>query len=572
MPHINVRDLGRIRVITTVLARHGFGQLVRLAGLDLEGESIEVKMPLARRLRMVLIDLGPTFVKLGQVLSVRPDMVPPDVLQELSLLQDRVPPADPEQLQALLEAEVGAGVLAEFDPTPLASASIAQVHRARLSDGRVVAIKVQRPGIEASIRSDLHILYTLAHLLTGRLELPGMYTPVGIVREFDAALSRELDFLQEARAAREFRDNFADLPGFVIPEVYPELSSRRVLVMELLCGASLSSLLGRGGQPRQLDDAEARAVMHKVMEATWLQVFEHGLFHGDPHPGNLLWLEGGRLGILDFGLTERVTAEMRDVVMSLFTGLIFQDADTVAMTLYRAGATDGPVDLKGFRKEIQRLLSKYHGASLRDLSDSSTITEVVAVASRYRIRLVPEYAVLARAVSLVDGLARELIPDVDIVSEVRPYAARLLSQRLSPERLSGDALRGLQQAQLALRDAPLQLNQLMLDLERGNLRIGVQDVGAAELRQTIQWAGLRISLALCASAASLSGTMLLAVWFPTPQGVPLMAFLGMAMLSSGVVLFVGLVTHTLVAARIHPREWRRQLMTFIHFFTARPGN
>ena len=198
-----------------------------------------MKLPLARRLRLVLSDLGPTFVKLGQVLSVRPDIVPPDIIAELSLLQDQVPPASFADIESILEEELG-GSLSErfssFDEAPLASASIAQVHRATLHDGRTVAVKVQRPGIEVAIRSDLHILYSLAALLAGRLELPGLYSPEDIVAEFDTALSTELDFLQEARAARRFGADFAEHPTITAPEVYLEYSSRRVLVMELLEG------------------------------------------------------------------------------------------------------------------------------------------------------------------------------------------------------------------------------------------------------------------------------------------------------------------------------------------------
>ncbi|MFT5685793.1 MAG: ubiquinone biosynthesis protein [Myxococcota bacterium] len=570
MPHINVWDLGRVRTITSVLVRHGFSQLVRLAGLEVEGEPVDVKLPLARRLRMVLSDLGPTFVKLGQVLSVRPDIVPPDVIEELSLLQDQVTPAPFEAVKTILEEELG-GPLSErfsyFEETPLASASIAQVHRATLLDGRTVAVKVQRPGIEAAIRSDLHILYSMASLLVGRLELPGLYSPEDIVTEFDTALSTELDFLQEARAARRFAANFEDHPDITAPEIHLEYSSRRVLVMELLDGESLSALLGRGGSGRRLDEAESKVVMHRVMEATWLQVFEHGFFHGDPHPGNIMRLADGRVAFLDFGLTGRITREMQDVVMTIFTGLIFQDADTVAMTLFRAGATESAVDLKGFRSEIQRLMAKYHGASLRDLGAQSTLTELVGVAARYRIRLVPEYAVLARAVSLIDGLARELIPDVDIVQEVRPYAMRLMGQRLSPERISGDAVRGLQQAQIALQDVPLQFNQLLLDLERGNIRLSTIDPESAELRRVIHWAGLRLAIALCAASTVLSGAILMSVWAPAPLGIPLMALVGMGMLMGGGVLFSALVVHILVAERIHPREWKRRVIALLRFFT-----
>ena len=572
MPHINVRDLGRLRTIAAVLVRHGFGQLVQLAGLEVEGEVVNAKQPLARRIRLALSELGPTFVKLGQVLSVRPDIVPADVIEELSLLQDRVPPAPLEKVRGMLVAELGRDVeamFAEFEEAPLASASIAQVHRAVLHSGERVAVKVQRPGIEQAIRSDLHILYSMAHLLTGRVELPAMYSPVEIVQEFDAALCDELDFLQEARAARRFRENFADVEGVHIPRVYAQHSTRRVMVMELLEGVAVSQLLGRGGAPRVLDEPDARDLMQRVMDATYRQVFEHGFFHGDPHPGNMMRLPDGRLALFDFGLTGRITREMQETLMTIFTGLVFQDADAVAVALLRAGATEGPVDAKALRGEIERLMTKYHGASLRDLSNKSTLTELVGVAGRHRIRLVPEYAVLARAMSLIDGLGRELIPDLDIVTEVRPYAMRMLGHRLSPERLSGEAMRSIQQAQLALRDVPLQINQLMMDLERGQLRLETVDPEGAELRRAVRWAGTRIALALCSGATLLSGAMMLAAWSPAPLGVPVMGLVGWLMVAVGVCLFFGLVLHTLMAERIHPRELQRILVGMVRFFASR---
>lgn len=560
MPHVNVRDLPRIREIGAVLARHGFGQLARLAGADVEGEALGQKLPLGRRIRMVLIDLGPTFVKLGQILSVRPDIVPKDVMEELATLQDDVPAAAFDEVRELLEAELG-GSLDElfqvFDPVPLASASIAQVHRAILLDGTEVAVKIQRPGIEQRIKSDVHILYTLAHLLQGRLDLPGLYTPVGIVKEFDAALNLELDFLQEARAATRFRASFAKLPEITAPRIYDQWSTRRVLVMELLRGRRVLELEGT---------PDADAVMDKVIEATYAQVFEHGFFHGDPHPGNLMVLDDGRLAYLDFGITGQLTAEMQDTIVQLFIALVFQDAESLALGLYRAGATEGRVDLKGFRSEIARMMAKYHGASLEELSEKASLVEFVQVAAKYRIRLVPEYAVLARATSLLDGLARKMLPSTDIVEKVKPYAQRLVGSRFSPERLTGDALRLLQHAQVAARDVPLQLNQLLLDMERGNMSLTIRDAGGAELREDLRHAGIRVALAVVAAGLWLSSAVLLAAWRPMPWDLDVVGVFAVLAFLTALWLMALLVLHAAAAARLHPREWRRRFVALVRFF------
>jgi ubiquinone biosynthesis protein len=564
MPHINVHDIGRLTEIAKVLVRNGFGQLAQGLPVDLPSVAEESDLPFEARVRKTLTELGPTFVKLGQVLSVRPDMISAALMAELESLQDRVPPVGFEAIKTVLEQELGAelGVLFEsIEEVPLASASIAQVHRAVLRDGRQVAVKVQRPEIAERIRSDLHILYTLAHLITGRLDLPGFYTPVGIVKEFDAAINMELDFLQEGQAISRFRQYFEKHDGITAPEVYSELSSRRVLVMELMQGQPLSAL-----DPG--DEALVEAVMDHVIEATYFQVFEFGFFHGDPHPGNLMRLHDGRLAYIDFGVTGTLTGEMQDTLMSLFVGLVYRDADAVALTLYRAGATDERVDLKGFKREIEKLIVKYHGVSLESLSQKGSLLDFVEIAGRYKIRLVTEYAVLARAMSLLDGVARRFIPSVDLVAKVSPYAQRLFGQRLGPERLSRDAVRLMQQAQVAVRDVPMQVSQLVMDLQTGALELGFRDREADKMRAEIRWAGFRISLALVATGTALTGAVLMAPLASqlTFKDIPPLPILGLGLLGSAGALVAGLVGHTFFAARIHPREWIRRGAGVVRFF------
>ena len=575
MAHINIHDLPRLREITGVLVRHGFGSLVRQAGL--EGEGAEhggaSGLPFARRLRMVLAELGPTFVKLGQVLSVRPDIVPADVIAELETLQDNVPPAPWDEVAALLQQELGAPVderFAEVSVTPLASASIAQVHKAVLASGEAVAVKIQRPGIEARIRSDLHILYTLAHVVDGRIDFPGLYTPVGIVREFEAAMNQELDFLQEARSSGIFARNFAKVEAVVVPRVHERFSTRRVMVMELLEGQPFRAL---ASFDREDPDQRARvdAAMDVLIDATYAQVFEHGFFHGDPHPGNLMLLADGRLAFLDFGLTGRLSAEMQDTVVALFVALVFRDAEAVALTLYRAGATEGRVDLKGFKRAVERLMAKYHGATLEELGQTASLVELVDTAARFRIKLVPEFVVLVRTASILDGIARNLLPDVDIVDRVRPWAQRLVGQRLSTERLSTDALRVLQHAQMAFQDVPLQLNQLLLDLERGNLSIRTTDTGAEALREELRQAGMRVAVALSGGALVLGGAVLLAPLALSLGMWALPVVLGLVLFLGGTGLLLAMVGHYLVASRIDPRDLRRQALAVLRFFVEPPA-
>jgi ubiquinone biosynthesis protein len=559
LAHISVRDLPRLRDVALVLGKHGFGEVGRLIGVDTDTSASD--KPFARRVRLALADLGPTFIKLGQVLSVRPDILPQDVLDELAQLQDNAPTVPVAQVRQVIEEELRGSLedfFVEFQDEPVASASIAQVHLAKLRDGTEVAVKVQRPSVEKTLRSDLHILYSLAQLAEGQINFPGLYTPREIVQEFESAVFTELDFLQEAAAAERFRGNHRGVQGVTAPRIHREFCTRRVLVMEFMHGARLNSL--RGGTEA------GRAAMRKLIESWYLQLFEHGFFHGDPHPGNIMVLEDGTVCFLDFGLTGMLTAEMQELMVQVFTGLVFRDAETVALAIYRAGATRDRVDLKAFRGEIQRLMQKYDGASLAKLSETSSLTEFIDVAGRYNVQLPREFAVIARATSIIDGIARRLLPDVDIVAEVRPLAQRLLTSRLDPQRLGAEAFRVMQQAQVAFRDLPTQTNQLLLDLERGQITLTTRDPDAEALRIEIRHAAIRVSLALCALALAGAGSILIAPWNPSPWGVPLLAIAGSAVCALAGVIFLGLVIHWLFATRFHPREWRRRIAAVIRFF------
>ena len=277
-------------------------------------------------------------------------------------------------------------------------------------------------------------------------------------------------------------------------------------------------------------------------------------------------LADGRLAYLDFGLTGTLNREMQDVLVALFLGLVQRDPDAVALTLFRAGATAGRVDLKAFRAEVERMMAKYDGATLRQLGETASLVEFVQVAAQFRIRLVAEYAVLARAVSILDGIARRMLPDTDIVERVRPYGQRVIAQRVSPERMTGEALRLLQHAQMAVQDLPLQLNQLLGDLEQGTLTLRTADPEAGELRREIRHAGLRVSLGIGITGLGIAGAHLVAVADTSGDAWNPRLVIGVCALALATLLWAALVLHALVAERLHPREWRGNLMAVARFF------
>lgn len=565
---MQVQDLGRAQEIAAVLAANGFGHVLHLVGLTAPVPALtEDTSPWARRLRKALVQLGPTFVKLGQVLSVRPDILPKDVLQEFQTLQDRVAPMPFDEVEKALVAELGRPIDEVFeaiDPTPLGSASIAQVHKARLVGGIDVAVKLQRPGIDRTIRSDLGILYALAQVLEGRFTLPGLYQPTAIVREFDVAITRELDFYLELESAERMLRHFGDDKEIKIPRVYPRWSTRRLLVMELIEGVPLSKKL-EIAHPTD----ESRQLAHRVMNAIYRMVFDHGFFHGDPHPGNLFVCPDGRVAFLDYGLTATLTGAMQDTIIAAFTSLVFRDAESLAMTVYRSGATKGRVDLRAFREEIERLMTKYHGASLDDLANPTTLVEVIQAGAQFHVDLPAEYAVLARAMGLIEGEVRALLPGVDIVEEVKPYATQLMARRFSPERVAHDVARAAVQLQGHFKDLPTQVNQVMLDLQEGQITIVTRDPDAAKLRDALNMGVLRISLALAASTVSLGALLFLAAWSPAPFGIPIFGLVGLVLTVVGTSLFGALGVHVLFARFFDLDMWRRRLMSLIRFFSWR---
>ena len=564
---MQVQDLGRVQEIARVLTANGFGHLLHLVGLRAPitaGNEYSETASWARRLRQVLLDLGPTFIKLGQVLSVRPDILPRDLLVEFQTLQDRVPAIDFEEVRKMVEEELGLpieNVFEVFDPVPLGSASIAQVHRAVLAGGFEVAVKLQRPGIERTIRSDIHILYSLAQLLEGRFSLPGVFTPTAIIREFDAAVTGELDFTQELSAAKRMARCFKDDKDVLVPKMYERWSTRRLLVMELIAGEKLSTQLTTKVTP------ESRKLAHQLMKATYQQVFEFGFFHGDPHPGNLFATPDGRLALLDFGMTGTLTGPMQDAILSAFTSLVFRDAEALTMTIYRAGGTKGRVELRSLRGEIERLMAKYHGTSLDDLANPTTLLEVVQLASRFKIDLPPEFAVLARAVGLVEGQLRGLLPGVDIVEEVRPYAQQLMAKRFSPDRIAHDMAKLAVQFQGHFKDLPTQVNQILGDVEHGRITIVTRDPEAAQLRAEIRMGVLRLSLAILAATVTFGALFFLAAWSPRPWDVPVFGILGVALAISGLSLFAALGLHVLFAGFFDFRKWQTRLSSVLRFFS-----
>ncbi|ADO72174.1 ABC1 kinase family protein [Stigmatella aurantiaca] len=527
-----LQDLNRVRQIAVIAAKHGFGELTDGAGLwRMLGrkEKVEVspeaqRASTARRFRMLLSDLGPTFVKLGQILSTRGDLLPAEYIEELAMLQDQVDPIPLEQVYAQIRESLGRDVpelFAKIEPVPLAAASIAQVHRAVTLTGDEVVVKVQRPGISERIDSDLTVLRSLARLLEAVVEETGVYTPTGIIDEFDRAIHEELDFINEASNIRAFLANHAERPYLKIPRVYEELSSRRVLTLEFISGVKISQA--------QLEQADREVLARHLLDGSFRQLFEDGLFHGDPHPGNLLVLEGNRLALLDFGVVGRLTKPMQETLVMLCLAVALKDSDSVARLLYRVGVADSRANLAGFRNDIEAILGQHLPTTLGEVDAQTLVRDLLDLAVKYRIRIPKEYALLSRASISMEGMLRSLYPEMNILEVALPYAKELLAGRYDPSQLQGGLMRTLLRFQSLATDLPTQLSQILLDLESGKFSVTVRAEQFDRLNENLRSAAVIAFVGLCA-CGFIVGTFIAFAQKPWMYGnTPVLGIIGVAM-------------------------------------------
>jgi ubiquinone biosynthesis protein len=522
------RDLVRLRQIAGIVARHGYAHLAESLASGRAGSRSDAVQAdttalvgAPARLRLLLQDLGPSFVKLGQVLSSRPDLVPSAFQLELARLQDDVAPLPFEQIHAQLVAAWHTDPdthLAFVDPRPLATASIAQVHRARLHDGREVVLKVQRPGLEATVRADLDLLYLLARLLEATIEEAGVYRPVDIIAAFERAVLDELDFTAEARNARAIAANLESHPRIVVPAIVDALSGRTVLVMDFVAGTKIT-----------LADPEVhdrKALLSTLLDAAFQMAFVDGLFHADPHPGNVLVTPDGRICILDFGLVGRLTANMQNTIVQLAVGVVTRDAEAVTRLVYRIGQPQERVSLAAFRDQVSDLMARYLVRRLDEVDAASLLTELLDLALRYKLRVPPDYALLARAAVTIEGIVRQLEPQMDVAGTLMPYAQKLMVDRYSPETVTRLAARTAVTLLDSAQSMPLQLHQIVSDLESGRLTVQVQNPELDRLSRSLNDLGTKVFLGMVVMGLVM-GTFFLLARYPWEwHGVNLWALLG----------------------------------------------
>jgi ubiquinone biosynthesis protein len=492
----------------------------------------------------MLDELGPTFVKFGQLLSTRPDVIPPDIVAELRGLQDDVSPVGFNQIRDVLEAELDVTVeqaFLEFDVVPMASASIGQVHRAVLPDGQEVAVKVQRPAAPAQIEADLGLLYQAARLLHERVKALEFVDPRELVDEFARSIRLELDYGHEARNAEAFHRNFAHDSRVVVPRVIRQYSSGRVLTLEYLHGTKVADL--------ELDamTPEARRELVSRMADSWMtMVFRHGFFHADPHPANIFVLGSGELGLVDFGQAEKLTDEDMARLTRLFVDAATENVGAIPRRLRELGVRYAPEREQEFRQELQTLFDRYYGVRLSDVDPVQIIREAFGLIYALNLKLPSRFVMLDKAIATLASVGQEVYPEFNVFEVAKPYARRLVAERFHPRFLAKQARTEALALGSIARDLPYQAHDVLERLRDGTFQVRIENPGIDQIDEHIDQASNRVSVALVV-AAGLLGSAMVGVFAedgPHALGLHLLALIGFVVSGAfGFWLVWGIMRH-----------------------------
>lgn len=500
------RHLNRWGEILRVLSKYELAAWIGRLGPDFAknllkargGEAL-ARLPWPTRVRMALTELGPTFVKLGQVLSTRPDLVGVDLADELQNLQSNMPADPPDKVCALIEAELGkplTALFADFEPTALASASIGQVHRAKLPSGEPVAVKVQHPDIQKKIAVDLDILAGLA-LLAERIPEFRNYRPRAIALEFQRTMKRELDFRRELRNIEQFAANFRDDATVRIPQAYPALSSARVLTMEWIDGVKFSDL-PRNPPP----GCDHREVARRGANLYLEMIFGQGFYHADPHPGNVVLLKDNVIGLLDFGMVGRIDESLQDSIIEMLAAVAQQDAESLTSILIRIGQIPAGLDRSALAIDVTDFVAHYGNVPLERFELGSALRDMTEMIRRHNITLPAPLAMLLKMLITLEGTSRLVCADFSLIDIMTPYYKRLLWRRFSPRRQMRKLQRFVAEIEHLVGLLPRGLSEILQQVQSGKFDVHLDHRG---LEPSVN----RLVLGMLASALFLGSSLLL---------------------------------------------------------------
>ncbi len=516
------RRIGRLSEIGRVATRHGFGYLI-----DRRRSNDNTQLAdRGRRLREMLDELGPTFVKFGQLLSTRPDVMPPDIVAELRSLQDDVTPIPFADVRRVIEEEMGLTIeqaFLTFDEVPIAAASIGQVHRATLPTGDAVVVKVQRPDAPRQIESDLQLMRSAARVVRERVHALDFIDAEALVDEFARSIRQELDYQHEARNAETFRRNFGDSTEVAVPKVIWRYSSGRVLTLEFLEGTQFADLDLDSRSPE-----ERRELAYRMTDAWMTMIFRHGFFHGDPHPANILLLDDGRIGLVDFGLAGRLTDEDMTRLTRLFIDAATENVEALPQRLSELGLRYPKEREEELRDAIEDLFYRYYGASLSSIDPIEVIHEGLNLIYTLNLQLPSRFVILDKTIATLGAVGVELYPDFNVFEVARPYARQLLAERFSPRRMSLRAQAEVRELAGVARELPYQVRDVMEQTRQGKLEIQIRNPGFNDLTYHIDHAVNRIAVALIVLGGLVGSSIVgvLAKNGPHVFGLHLLSFVG----------------------------------------------
>lgn len=526
IPRRPYQHLRRYRQVVVVLARHGFGALVDQLGLSyltafswlsLGRNRAGTRATQPEHLRLALEELGTTFIKLGQILSTRPDLLPGNYIAELAKLREEAPSVPVEVIRRVVEADLAQPLevlFKSFDAVPIASASIGQVHGAVLPTGEAAVVKVQKPGVDEQVATDLDILAHLAGLAARRTTYGRIYDFPALAEEFAWTLRNELDYEREGRNADIFRRNFRGDSNLYVPRVYWAYTSRRVIVLERITGIKLD-------QVAALDAAgfDRHAIARRSAQVILKEVFEFGFFHADPHPGNFYVLANGAIGAMDFGMVGRLEEETRERLLMLLMAIVRQDASRAVDAMEELGIAGRRVERAALRRDIAHLLDRYYGLTFQKVNAAMVIGEIFGIVRRHGLLLPPELSLLLKTIAMNEGIGRQLDPDFNMVEEAAPYVRDATLLRFSPwfwgQRLGRTAL----DLSYLSADLPSRLHRLLRAVERGELTVTTHHEEWDRVLREMSGMVNRLSLSLLAASAIIALALLLQLYSPAELGI-----------------------------------------------------
>lgn len=531
------RNLKRYRQILTILLRYGFDDIIDKIGITYyiklgkkiipvyKNDSTLEKITTARRFRLALQDLGPTFIKFGQIMSIRPDLIPANFIQEFQKLQDEVPAFSSEDAKLIITKELGQPIeqlFQSFEETPIAAASIAQVHRAKTPDGKSVVLKIQRPGIRHTIETDINILFDLANLIDKYIPESKLFNPIGIANEFAKTIRKELDFSREGRNIDRFKRNFEGDETVYVPTVFWDLTTTHILTMEYIKGIKISEF-----DKLKTSGLDTKIIADHGAQATLKQVFEHGFFHADPHPGNILVLPGNIIAPLDFGMMGTLDNEIREILGDLLYAIIKKNVTKILRIFSEIGITQDIEDERTLKNDITDFLERYYQIPLYQLNVEIILNEFTEIIRRHQIKLPSDFTLMGKVLVTSEGVGRSLDPEFDMITMTQPYIKKLMIRRLDPRRQIQDFNYTLEDFSNLVKILPSELKAILSKIKTGKLTIKFEHQGLESFIAELERASNRLSFGLVIAALIIGSSLIVQVdKGPSLFGFPVFGIFG----------------------------------------------